>query len=45
MSSRHKLAELNEQGERAGKKVREQTEKIVAELAELMRRLDAKGKH
>jgi phosphatidylserine/phosphatidylglycerophosphate/cardiolipin synthase-like enzyme len=40
-----KLAELKEQGERAGRKLREQTEKIGADLAELMRRLDTKGKH
>jgi phosphatidylserine/phosphatidylglycerophosphate/cardiolipin synthase-like enzyme len=40
-----KLAELKEQGERAGRKVREQTEKIGADLAELMRRLEAKSKH
>jgi phosphatidylserine/phosphatidylglycerophosphate/cardiolipin synthase-like enzyme len=40
-----KLTELKEQGERAGRKLREQTEKIGADLAELMRRLDTKGKH
>jgi hypothetical protein len=40
-----KLTELKEQGERAGRKVREQTEKIGADLAELVRRLEAKGKH
>jgi predicted nucleic acid-binding Zn-ribbon protein len=40
-----KLAELKEQGERAGRRVREQTEKIGADLTELMRRLEAKGKH
>jgi predicted nucleic acid-binding Zn-ribbon protein len=40
-----KLAELKEQGERAGRRVREQTEKIGADLSELMRRLEARGKH
>jgi predicted nucleic acid-binding Zn-ribbon protein len=40
-----KLAEMKEQGERAGRKVREQAEKIGADLSELMRRLEAKGKH
>lgn len=44
-SLRPKLAELKEQGERAGRKVREQTEKIGADLSELMRRLEAKSKH
>jgi hypothetical protein len=40
-----KLAELKEQGERAGRRVREQTDKIGADLSELMRRLEAKSKH
>lgn len=40
-----KLAELKEQGERAGRMLREQTEKTGADLAELMRRLETKGKH
>jgi predicted nucleic acid-binding Zn-ribbon protein len=40
-----KLAEMKEQGERAGRKVREQAEKIGADLSELMRRLEAKSKH
>jgi len=40
-----KLAELKDQGERAGRRVREQTDKIGADLSELMRRLEAKSKH
>jgi hypothetical protein len=40
-----KLEELKEQGERAGRKVREQAEKIRHELAELVQRLEAKAKH
>jgi hypothetical protein len=40
-----KLEELKEQGERAGRKVREQAEKIRDELAELVQRLEAKAKH
>ena len=40
-----KLAELREQGERAGQKLREQAERIRSEIAELLRVLDAKGKH
>jgi hypothetical protein len=44
-SLKPKLAELKEQGERAGRRLREQTEKIGADLSELMRRLEAKSKH
>lgn len=40
-----KVAELKEQGERAGRKLREQAEKIGTELAELVHRLEAKTKH
>jgi hypothetical protein len=40
-----KLAELKEQGAQAGRRLREQTEKIGGDLSELMRRLEAKGKH
>ena len=40
-----KLAELREQGERAGRKVRDQAEKIRDEVAELVQRLEAKAKH
>jgi hypothetical protein len=40
-----KLVELKEQGERAGRIVREQAEKIRDEIAELVQRLEAKGKH
>jgi hypothetical protein len=40
-----KLGELKEQGAQAGRRLREQTEKIGADLSELMRRLEAKGKH
>ena len=40
-----KLEELKEQGGRAGRKVREQAEKIRDELAELVQRLEAKAKH
>lgn len=40
-----KLAELREQGGRAGQKLREQAERIRAEMAELVRRLEAKAKH
>lgn len=44
-SLKPKLAELKEQGERAGRKVREQTARIGADLSELVRRLEAKSKH
>ena len=40
-----KLAELKEQGERAGRIVREQAEKIRDEIAEVLQRLEAKAKH
>ena len=40
-----KLAELKEQGERAGRIVREQAEKIRDEIAEVLQRLEAKSKH
>jgi DUF2934 family protein len=40
-----KLVELKEQGERAGRIVREQAEKIRDEIAEIVQRLEAKGKH
>lgn len=40
-----RLAELREQGERAGRKVREQAEKIRDEITELVQRLEAKAKH
>lgn len=40
-----KVAEIKEQGERAGRKLREQAEKIGTELAELVHRLEAKTKH
>ena len=40
-----KLKELKQQGERAGRKVREQAEKIRDEIAELVQRLEAKAKH
>lgn len=40
-----KLTELKEQGERAGRKVHEQAEKIRDELAELVQRLEAKARH
>jgi Txe/YoeB family toxin of Txe-Axe toxin-antitoxin module len=40
-----KLAELKEQGERAGRIVREQAEKIRGEIAEVLQRLEAKAKH
>jgi hypothetical protein len=39
------LAELKQQGERAGRKVREQAESIRGEIADLVRRLEAKAKH
>jgi hypothetical protein len=39
-----KLAELREQGERAGRKVREQAEKARGEIADLVQRLEAKAK-
>jgi hypothetical protein len=39
------LAELREQGEQAGHKLREQAEKIRAEAAEVVNRLGAKAKH
>lgn len=41
---RPKLVELKEQGEHAGRKVREQAEKIRDELADLAQRLEAKAK-
>lgn len=40
-----KVAELREQGERAGRKVRDQAEKMRDEVAELVQRLEAKAKH
>ena len=40
-----KLVELRQQGERAGQKLREQAEKIRADIAELVQRLEAKRKH
>lgn len=40
-----KLAELREQGEHAGHALREQAEKIRAEIADLVQRLGAKAKH
>ena len=40
-----KLVELKEQGERAGRIVREQAEKIRDEMAEVVQRLEAKAKH
>jgi hypothetical protein len=40
-----KLVELKEQGERAGRIVREQAEKIRDEIAEVLQRLEAKAKH
>ncbi len=40
-----KLAELREQGERAGQKLREQAERIGGEIAEVVRALEAKAKH
>ena len=40
-----KLVELKEQGERAGRIVREQAESIRDEIAEIVQRLEAKGKH
>jgi hypothetical protein len=40
-----KLEELKEQGERAGRKVRQQAEKVRDEIAELLQRLEAKAKH
>jgi hypothetical protein len=40
-----KLAELKEQGERAGRKLREQAENIRDEIADLVQRLEAKTKH
>jgi hypothetical protein len=42
---RPKLAELREQGSRAGLKLREQAERIRADIAELVRKLEAKAKH
>lgn len=39
-----KLAELKAQGERAGRKVREQAENVRDELVELVERLEAKAK-
>ena len=40
-----KLGELKEKGERAGRQVREQAEKIRDEIADLVQRLEAKAKH
>ena len=40
-----KLAELKEQGERAGRIAREQAEKIRDEIAEVLQRIEAKAKH
>lgn len=40
-----KLTELSEQGERAGQKLREQADKVRGEIAELVRKLEAKAKH
>jgi hypothetical protein len=40
-----KVAELREQGERAGHKLREQAEKIRGEISDLVQRLEAKAKH
>jgi hypothetical protein len=40
-----KLAELKEQGQRAGQKLYEQAETTRAEIAELIHRLEAKSKH
>ena len=42
---RPKLAELREQGEHAGQTLREQAEKIRAEIVDLVQRLGAKTKH
>jgi hypothetical protein len=39
------LAELREQGERAGHKLREQAERVRVEIADLVRRLEARAKH
>jgi hypothetical protein len=39
------LAELKEQGERAGQVLREQAERVGAEIAELVRHVEAKAKH
>lgn len=39
------LAELKEQGERAGQKLREQAEKIRGEVVELVQRLEPRAKH
>jgi hypothetical protein len=40
-----KLAELKEQGQRAGQKLREQAERIRDEIADLVQRIEAKAKH
>jgi predicted nucleic acid-binding Zn-ribbon protein len=40
-----KLAELRQQGERTGRKVREQAENIRGEITDLVQRLEAKAKH
>jgi hypothetical protein len=40
-----KLAELKEHGQRAGRIVREQAENVRDEIAEVVQRLEAKGKH
>jgi hypothetical protein len=40
-----KVAELREQGERAGHKLREQAERIRGEISDLVQRLEAKAKH
>lgn len=39
------LAELKDQGERAGQKLREQAEKFRGEIVELVQRLEARPKH
>lgn len=40
-----KLAELKEQGGRAGHKLREQADKMRGEISDLVQRLEAKAKH
>lgn len=40
-----KVAEVREQGEQAGQRLREQTEKLRAEMTELIHRLAARAKH
>jgi hypothetical protein len=39
------LVELRQQGERAGQKLREQADRIRADITELVQRLEAKAKH